>query len=309
MNKLKKILKDKDRRRGIIGTILVHLFLLVALLFLALRTPLPLPGEEGVEVNFGYDDQGYGDVQSETPAPVVKSTLPPRKQQKIIEEPKPVVEPEKIVTQDVEEAPAVEEKIKEEPKKVEKKPEKVPEEKKEPEPVKEIVEEKPVDSTFISEPEKTVEKPVDEPKPVVNTKALYKGSSKTSKQGANQGVKQGAGDMGKPQGYKDSDKYNGRGGEGNGISFSLVGRGSKDLKKPSVGELSEEGTVVVNIWVDRNGKVVNAQITKGTEVTDQKLRQIAVDAAKNSIFTVDQSALELQRGTITYTYKRKYRAQ
>ncbi len=25
---------------------------------MALRTPLPLPGEEGVEVNFGYDDQG-----------------------------------------------------------------------------------------------------------------------------------------------------------------------------------------------------------------------------------------------------------
>jgi len=302
VNKLKKILKDKDRRRGIIGTILVHLFLLVALLFLALRTPLPLPGEEGVEVNFGYDDQGYGDVQSETPAPVFKSTPPPRKQQKIIEEPKPVVEPEKIVTQDVEEAPAVEEKIKEEPKKVEKKPEKVPEEKKEPEPVKEIVEEKPVDSTFISEPEKTVEKPVDEPKAVVNTKALYKGSSKTSKQGTNQGVKQGAGDMGKPQGYKDSDKYNGRGGEGNGISFSLGGRGSKYLEQPSA-KFSEVGTVVVNIWVDRTGNVVKAQINpRGTTVINQKQRQIAVDAARNSTFTMDQSAPETQRGTITYTF-------
>ena len=43
---------DKDRRRGMIGTITVHVLLLVFILLAALRTPLPLPGEEGVEVNF-----------------------------------------------------------------------------------------------------------------------------------------------------------------------------------------------------------------------------------------------------------------
>jgi len=64
---IREILKDKDRRRGMIGATVVHLLLLVALVFLALRTPLPLPGEEGVEVNLGYDDAGFGDIQTESP--------------------------------------------------------------------------------------------------------------------------------------------------------------------------------------------------------------------------------------------------
>ena len=202
---------DKDRRRGIIGTVSVHILLLAFLLLVALRTPLPLPGEEGVEVNFGYDDQGIGDIQSETPPPKAE---PVPAQEKVVQpfvEPEPEPIEEEIITQDTEEAPVIEEEV------VEKEPEKEPEkeiieeEKIEPQP-KEIVEEKPVeevvDSVF-AEQEPVEDVPVEEPKPVVNTRALYKGSSSDT-QGTNQGITEGAGDQGKPHGYKESDDYSGQ---------------------------------------------------------------------------------------------------
>jgi outer membrane biosynthesis protein TonB len=306
VNQLKEMWKDKDRRRGLIATTLVHILILFALFFLALRTPLPLPGEAGVEVNLGYDEQGVGNIQSESAPPESQPTPPPQPVPQEIIEPEPEIIEEEIVTQDIEEAPVIEEEIVEdEPEEIIEEPKEEPEPEKEPEIIEEeIVEElpeKPVDSTFVSETEELVEEVVEEPKPVVNQRALYPGTS-TNKTGTNQGNTQGAGDMGKPQGYKDSDKYDGRGGEGNGPSFYLGGRGGKYIETPSV-KVTERGTVTVDIWVDRQGNVAKAQINyKGTDVIDAQQRKIAVDAALNSKFDEDPSAPEQQRGTISYTF-------
>lgn len=299
-SRLKEILKDKDRRRGIIGTTIVHLLLIVALLFLALRTPLPLPGEEGVEVNLGYDDLGMGDIQTESP-PLQTETPPPILQQEKTE-PEPVMEEEEIITQDIEETPVnEEEKVEEIKKDPEPEPEEIIEEI--PEPREEIIEEiveKPVDSSLLYT-EKIVEKTVPNPDPVVNEKALFTGSSQNAS-GTNQGIAGGAGDQGKPHGFEDSNKYDGQGGLGNGISFSLGGRGSKFLDKPSA-NFKEQGTVKVDIWVDRNGIVKNAAVNrKGTNIIDPAMHQIAINAAKNSTFAEDPKALELQRGSITYNF-------
>ena len=292
---------DKDRRNGLIGTVTVHVMLLIFLLLAALRTPLPLPGEEGVEVNLGYDDSGYGQVQSETPPPMSE---PAPVQKMVIQssaEPEPV--DEEIITQDIEEAPVIEEEV------IEKEPEKEPEEeidkdKNQDAIPEEVVEDEPVediiDSVFVQE--ETVEDiPEEEPKPVVNKRALYTGSTSDT-QGTNQGITEGAGDQGKPHGYKESDDYTGQGGLGNGISFSLGGRGSLFLEKPTA-KFKEQGTVVVSIWVNRDGVVQKAQVSaKGTNILDQNLRKIAVDAALNSTFAKDNTATELQRGTITYNF-------
>ena len=302
MSRLRKIWGDKDKRRGLIATFIIHVFILVALFFLALRTPLPLPGEEGVEVNLGYDEEGFGEIQSETPPPQAdpEPTPPPQQQTQEIFEPEPEIIEEEIITQDVEEAPSIEEeKTEEEPEKIIEEPD-IEEEKKE----EEIIEdpkESPVDSTYVEEIEDVVEEPVEEVK-VVKQRALYKGSSKASEDGTSQGVKTGTGDMGKPEGYKDSDKYDGQGGQGNGVSFSLGGRGSKYLEQPSA-KFSEVGTVKIDIWVDRNGAVQKAQVSpKGTTVVDAKQRDMALNAARNSTFTEDLNAADLQRGTITYTF-------
>lgn len=296
MNRFNEILKDKDRRRGVVGTIIIHMLILAALFLLALRTPLPLPGEEGVEVNLGYDDTGMGDIQTESPMQQAE-TPPPTPPQEDITEPKP--QEEEYITQDLEEAPVLEEKITEEAQKEE--PEDITEEP--PEPQEEIVEEIkeiPVDSSQVYT-EEVAKEPAPEPEPVVNERALFKGSTKNTN-GTNQGIAGGAGDQGKPHGFDDSDKYDGQGGMGNGISFSLGGRGSKYLDKPSA-NFKEQGTVKVDIWVDRNGKVIKAAVNrKGTNVIDPTMHQTAIDAAMNSTFAEDLSALELQRGSITYNF-------
>jgi len=298
---IKEILKDKDRRRGIVGTTFVHLLLIVTLLFLALRTPLPLPGEEGVEVNLGYDDAGFGDIQTESPPQ--QTEVPPPIPQQEITEPEPIIEEEeKYITQDIEETPVIEEEkteeIKEEsepePKEV---IEEIPEK---PEEIIEEIKETPIDSSLIYT-EKVVEEITPEPDPVVNERALFKGSSKNTN-GTNQGITQGSGDQGKPHGFEDSNKYDGQGGLGDGISYSLGGRGSKFLDKPSA-NFKEQGTVKVDIWVDRNGNVKKAAVNrKGTNIIEPAMHQIAIKAAMNSTFAEDPNAPELQRGSITYNF-------
>jgi len=74
------------------------------------------------------------------------------------------------------------------------------------------------------------------------------------------------------------------------------------LEQPSA-TFKEQGTVVVSIWVNREGIVKKAQVSaKGTNVLDHNLRNIAVDAAYNSTFAKDNTAAETQRGTITYNF-------
>lgn len=261
--------EKESRLKGIIGTILFHAGLLLLLIFLGLSTPLPLPGEEGVEVNLGFSDQGMGMDQQPEPAPAEEISPPPQ----TVEEPE-----EQIITQETEEAPVIEK-----PKEKEKKPEVKP--------VEEVVKE-PV-------PE---EKPVEQPK--VNPKALYKGKSTSTEQGGQEGQTGEPGDQGNPNGDPNATNYVGQGGKGNGPGFDLGGRGAKSLPSPSYNS-NDEGDVVVEIFVDRDGLVVNARAgVKGTTINDARLWDVARDAAMRSRFVADPDAPERQRGTITYKFRR-----
>ena len=285
--------EKKNKVRGIFGTILFHIGLLLILLFLALRTPLPLPGEEGVLVNLGYDETGMGMDQKEEQAsaePLLKP-VPSRQE----------TEKEEYLVQDVEEAPAIKEKKVEEKKKA---PEKIIT-KPEPEPVKEVVEPEP------------------EPIPQPDPKAMYKGKGTATAQGGQEGQTGQPGDQGQPNGAPGAALYKGGGGEGagtgsgkgtgtgpgdgsgDGISYSLGGRGSLMLHKPSY-DSKEQGKVVVTIKVDKLGNVFSAVAgAKGTNVSDQTLWQLAKDAALKSKFASDPNAPETQVGTITYNFIRQ----
>lgn len=266
----------KNKRSGIVATLLFHGLLLLALFFLALRTPLPLPGEEGVEVDLGYSDQGIGLVQPEVSGGLtaMASTQPTEPETQKNEE---------ILTQHTEEAPAI-----------------APKEK-----PKETPKPKP-------KPEKTIEKvvppaeqkpePVEAPQPKVNKRALFKGSGETSGEAGSEGITGNPGDQGRPNGLKDVKRYDGQGGQGNGPAFSLGGRGALKLAEPKA-SFREQGDVVVDIWVDRKGLVTKAEVSvRGTTVLDANLRSLAVKAALNSRFTEDSQATSLQKGTITYTF-------
>jgi outer membrane biosynthesis protein TonB len=267
---------DKNKRRALAGTVIFHLLVVLALFFLALRTPLPLPGEEGVEVNLGYSEQGMGNQQT---TEQIQTSTPPPPSTAIPEE----VEAEELATAD-DEAPALAEKIEPTPKPVEK-------------PIEKPVE-KPKEVQPQPKPEPEVVEP---PKPTVNQRALFRGSS-TANASSNEGITGKPGDQGRPDGLRDVTRYDGQGGQGNGPSFNLGGRGSKNLVVPK-SNFTEQGNVVVDIWVDRKGIVVRAEVNlRGTTILDQKLRNVAVQAALNSVFAQDPSAAPQQKGNITYTF-------
>lgn len=286
--------EKKNRFKGLLGTILFHAVLLLLLFFLSLRTPLPLPGEEGVIVNLGYDETGFGLEQSAEQAEPEHVPIP------VIQE---ETREDEYLVQDIEEAPAIEKKKKDEQKK---EPEKVIQK-----PAEEVV--KPVPEP---EPE-----PVPEPKP--DPRAMYKGKGTTTAQGGQEGVAGGDGDQGDPSGTPGANIYKGKSGNGTGdgngsgtgtgagdgsgtgIVPYLGGRGSLVLFKPSY-DSREQGRVVVSIKVDRSGKVVSATAgAKGTNVSDQSLWQLARDAALRSTFEADPDAPESQIGTITYNFIRQ----
>jgi len=279
---------DGNKLKALIGTIIIHGLIILALLFLALRTPLPLPGEQGVEVNIGTENSGNGNqINTTVPAQPIPEEV---QKKKATVAPVPKAPPQKDLTQNVEKAPAL--------------PEKKPA-KKTPKPVKKKV---MVPKTVKKMPEvnKTTTKPavkenkVEKPTPVINQKALFKLSKNQTNQG--KGIDEGDNEMGSPHGIDQSQNFIGKGGKGNGISYSLGGRGAKFIDKPTA-SFNEQGIVVVQIWVNPEGKVVHAQVSaKGTTVVNENLRNLAQRSALNSTFVSDPSAPSQQIGTITYTF-------
>lgn len=135
----------KNKRIAVFGTVAVH-GIIVALFFIfGFRTPLPLPEEQGIAINFGFDDSGSGLEEpevtgSESPTEAATSAIDPNSVNS--------------ATQDIEDAAAVTTK-----------------------PKNTIADkvEKPV--------EKPVNQPTAETKPTVNPKALYPGKNPGGSQG------------------------------------------------------------------------------------------------------------------------------
>lgn len=76
--------QNKEHKKGLFGTIIFHVIILLLLIFLGFFTPLPLPGEEGILVNFGNTENGLGERE---PSPSRRNPEPPKSVQK--EEPQP----------------------------------------------------------------------------------------------------------------------------------------------------------------------------------------------------------------------------
>lgn len=255
-----------DNKKALAGTLLFHGGLLIALLYLGFSTPLPLPGEEGVEVNLGYSDQGFGQVQP-TDAQASAAAAASSK-----------ADPGELASSPDPESVALDNKGKNNKE-------------------KNHLEEKPKNDE--TEPSK----------PVVNTNALYKGKN-TGNSAASQGIAGGSGDQGKPNGNPNSSNYTGTGQGNSGVSFNLAGRGKVYLNEPPYNS-QEQGRVVVEIIVDRQGTVLRAIPGKkvpgsaiGTTTTDQTLWRVAKEAALKSKFTSDPTAVEEQKGYITYNFIR-----
>ena len=146
------------------------------------------------------------------------------------------------------------------------------------------------------------EKPAEVKKePEINKNALFPGKRNQNSGSGSQGQSTGTGDQGKPNGTPNSNNYTGNGG-GNG-NYSLAGRSSVALPRPEYSS-NEQGTVVIQIWVDRQGKVTRVEYQpKGSNTSNGYLVEQAKSAARKARFNADPAAPEEQKGTITYIFK------
>lgn len=155
----------------------------------------------------------------------------------------------------------------------------------------------PLVSKKTPSPTKNKKKPKDNVKPQseetkIDQNALFTKGRVKKGSGGSTGVGEGSG------------KGSGGEGGGSGISFSLAGRGSKSGFPKPTATSSENGSIVVEIRVDQEGYVVSAKVKmKGTTLWDTNLWRRCEQAAKNSKFTANPDAPELQQGTITYIFR------
>lgn len=257
-------------------TVVLYSLMLLLLFFVGMEYLDP-PPEQGIAVNFGTMDTGKGDVQPTEPvASAPKNTVVPEPTP-----PEPEVT-EKVVTQDTEDAPVIEEKPKEKPTPKVEKPK-----------------------------EKPVEKPKEEvkpdPKPDQSTTsaldALINGPKKDGAAEGGEGNDESGGDKGDPNGDPNAQSYygNGKGLDGDG-NYQLGGR--KALNKPKrIHDCNEAGIVVVSIEVDRNGKVISATPgVRGTTNNSKCLLDPARAAALATPFNPDPKAPSKQIGKIYYRF-------
>jgi len=155
-------------------------------------------------------------------------------------------------------------------------------------------------STTVASP--STEQPKVEPKePEINKNALFPGRRNQQSGSGSQGVTSGTGDQGKPNGSPSSNNYDGNGG-GNGTPV-LPGRSSVALPRPEYGS-NNQGTVVIQIWVGRDGRVLRAEYQpKGSNTSNGYLVKQATAAALKARFNPDPAAPDEQKGTITYIFK------
>lgn len=262
------------KRNGIVATILVHALLLLIFLLTGFRTPLPLPEEMGIAINFGTSNDGSGDIQ-----PQENTAINNQQEAAPINNSSPPTEPTTItpVTQDVDEAPSVA-------------PEKP----------------KPKEPTPTKPDPKPDTKPTPEPpKPTVDNRALFPGRGKTDGGQTGEGETGKPGDQGDPNGDRDSRNHGqGRGTGDSGLpELNLTGR--KFVQRPSINDNSQiEGRVVVEIVVDKNGRVLRARAgVRGSTITNANIIRKAEDAALKAQFNASSDAPEEQIGTISFIFK------
>lgn len=258
-------------------TIIIFLLLAICLIFFGLRYMDP-PEQKGIAVNFGVSDIGSGNVQPEKPIESTpnKTTTPPPTEAESVK-----IEDE-VVTQDLVDAPVIENKKKEEPKPetkpIEKKPDPVPEPVPEPEP----------------EPDKATSDAISN---------LLNAPKSDGKVQGSEGDNNVAGDKGDPSGDPNASSYYGQGkgldGDGN---YNLGGRKALNKERYKQ-ECNESGRVVVRIVVNRNGEVVSATPGyRGTTNNAPCLLNPAKRAAMATRFNADSNAPAQQIGTIIYNF-------
>jgi colicin import membrane protein len=283
-----------ERGKGITGTVIIHLVLLLLLVIVGFSVPPPPEKEEGILVNFGTGETGSGLI--EPSPPVVEKTVstPPPQQsaEKHTED--------ALLTQNSEEAPEVK---KVDPAAEKKKREKIEADRK----IKEQLEAEKQKKIAEEIERKRIEAEQQRQTDIINrTKNALANSKNANTNSTGEGVAGGEGNQGSVNGSVDSkNRGEGSGLGDKGISYDLKGRGFQSIPEPKY-DYQREGKVVVEVRVDRDGKVIQATAgIQGSTTLDEDLLRIAKEAALKARFESKPDAPNIQIGTITYNFKLK----
>jgi colicin import membrane protein len=302
----------KLNRRGLIGTIIYHALLLLLLVFAGLTFPYPPPDEEGILVNFGTDETGFGDFepmgddqQAGNPDMEVSQVQEPIEEVNDIAEPvreteaattppdpRPVDQTQDVEETRVKEQPTPEELERQRQQELERQRQAELERQRQAELERQRIEQERIERERQQQAER-----------LNNLGRDAFGNQGVGQTEGSEGVTQGTGNQGDPNGSPDSDNYSTGGGLGNNpYSYGLGSRrarGAWPLPNMSGCDVTQKIEVTVEIQVDRDGNVVNAVVSKAT-YSDNCIWDMVVEAALKSKFSVDQAAAYRQAGWIKY---------
>lgn len=243
--------------------VILGLIILICCL-MGLKYPDPIPPEEGVEVNLGNSDMGFGESVEPDASEEAEESAPPTPSTG-----------ENVSTQKAPSAAINTTKEQKTQKETKVQPKEAPK----------------------TETKKEAE---------TNTKALFPGSKKNNNAGS-QGVTQGGGDQGQQGGNPNSNRYDGKPGNG-GMGVKVDGIGNRINGKVAAPPKQEyePGKIAIDVWIDENGNVVKAEwnqkmsnIFKSGAQRDQ-----CIAAVKRTKYTARPGAGTV-KGTITFTFENK----
>jgi outer membrane biosynthesis protein TonB len=277
--------EQRNKNKAKVWTVIVHLLLMLWFAFYGLTYQDP-PPEEGIAINFGYEETGAGENTQAAP------TIPPPTPETPVETP-PVKE--EVVTQDVEDAPVIESIDGPTPTKP-----------------KEVLEQTKEET---EKPKKPVQEPEPDPQPTAEELERQRQQERLNRMfnttrdetGQGEGETTGGGDQGDPNGDPLSPNRNEGTGTGNSGDYNLNGREVLDKIKPK-NNCNKEGTIVVMIRVDSKGIVssvlggVNIPNGPQSDITNSCLLPLAEAAAKRTTWTPKPGA-DLQVGYIVYVFE------
>ena len=287
-NSLRNI--PNERTKGIIGTSLTAIITMVLLIIVAFSAPEPPETEEGILVNFGLDETGLGMIEPSAPPVETEPASPPPVTQNTQTE-------ESILTQNIEDAPEVK---KVDPEAERKRLEKIEADRK----IREQMDAERKQKEAEEAERKRIAADQKREADIKNkTRDALAGSKNAGTTSTSEGVAGGTGNQGVPTGSADSQNRGDGSGQGNqGISYNLGDRGAQSLPKPNY-DYQEGGKVVVEVSVDRSGKVTSANPgAKGSTTLNADLLRVAKEAALKARFEPKADAPVTQKGTITYNF-------
>lgn len=265
--------------------------LALLIIFVTFRVKLPDTTEEGLLVNFGFDETGDG-LYEPAPQPVSPPAPPPSAADEGSDD--------AILTQDFEEAPEV---VKKEPdpdeirRQAEARAAQIRREQ-ELEAERKRIEQETAERLKREEEQRLIDQTN------ARARSAFGNAANTGTAGESEGIAGGTGNQGVESGTDGVRTYGPGGGQGtDGITFSLGTRKAQSLVRPPY-KIQQDGIVVVAITVDRSGRVTDAiPGIKGSTTLEESLLKLAKEAALKTKFESMNDGPLIQKGFITYDFK------